>query len=128
MAVVDLSSSSPSTGELVKQVVAEARELVTLEVRIAEAELREELAQTRRAAFASGLAYGVVLLALGACVVAVILAVGATVVAALLVAAALAVLAAIAVAVAWTSAPKSLLGHARANVRRDAAVLREHVT
>ncbi len=128
MPVVDLSSSSPSTGELVKQVLAEARELITLEVRIAQAEVREELVRTQRAAVAFGLACGVVLLALGAFVVAIILAFGGTVLAALLVGAALAVLGAVCVALAWSQVPKSVLDHTRAHVRQDAAVLREHVT
>jgi uncharacterized membrane protein YqjE len=128
MAVVDLSSSEPTTGELVKQALVEARELVTLEVRIARAEAREELERTTRAAVAFGIAFGFVLLALSAFVVAVILAFGGTVIAALLVGAALAVLGAIAVAIAMASVPKSVLGRTRAHVKQDATVLREHVT
>jgi uncharacterized membrane protein YqjE len=128
MAVVDLSSSAPTTGELVKQVLVEARELVTLEVRIAKAELREELERTTRAAIAFGIAFGFVVLALAAFVVAVILAFGGTVVAALLVGAALSVLGAVAVGVAVASVPKSVLDRTRAQVKQDAAVLREHVT
>lgn len=128
MAVVDLSSSAPTTGELVKDVLVEARELVTLEVRIARAELREEFDRTRRAAVALGIASGVVLLALGAFVTAAILAFGATVLAAVLVGAALGVLGGVAVGVALTSLPKSVLGRTRTHLKEDAAVLREHVT
>jgi uncharacterized membrane protein YqjE len=128
MAVVDLSSSAPTTGELVKQVLVEARELVSLEVRIAKAELREELEKTTRAALTFGIAFGFVLLALSAFVVALILAFGGTVLAALLVGAALAVVAAVAVAIAVASVPKSILGRTRAHMKEDAAVLREHVT
>jgi uncharacterized membrane protein YqjE len=128
MAVVDLSSSAPTTSELVKQVLVEARELVTLEVRIARAELREELERTRRAAIAFGVAFSVVLLALAAFVVALILAFGGTVLAALLVGAALSVVGAIAVGIAVASVPKSVLDRTRAHVKQDATVLREHVT
>lgn len=128
MAVVDLSSSAPTTGELVKQALVEARELVTLEVRIARAEAREELERTTRAVVAFSIAFGFVLLALSAFLVAVILAFGGTVLAAMLVGAALAVLAAIAVGIAVASVPKSVFGRTRAHVKQDATVLREHVT
>jgi len=128
MPVVDLSSSAPTTGELVKHILVEARELVTLEVRIAKAELHEEFERTKRVAMIFGIAFGFVVLALSAFVVAAILAFGGTVIAALLVGAVLAALAAVAVAVAVASVPKSVLGHTRANMKQDAAVLREHVT
>lgn len=128
MPVVDLSASSAPTAELLKQVLTEARELVTLEMRAGQAELREELARTRNAAIAFGLAFGVIVLSLGAFLVAVILAFGGTVLAALLVGAALAVLGAIGVGIAFASLPKSVLGNTRDHVRQDAVVLKEHVT
>jgi uncharacterized membrane protein YqjE len=127
MPVADSLLESASTPELAKRALIEARELVELEVRIAKEELREDLAEAVRAAIAAALAIGIAMLVLGALVVAVILALGGTVVAALMVAAALAVLAIVSMALAYASAPKSLLGKTRKHLKDDRTALKEHV-
>lgn len=127
MPVVQPPPETLSTPDLVKQVLTEARDLVELEVRMAKAELREDLSEAKRAAIAGGLAVGIAMLVIAALLVAVIFALGGTVVAALIVAAALAALAAVSIAVAYATAPKSLLGKTREHLKTDASELKEHV-
>ena len=128
MPEVQSPAGAVPTAELIRQALTEARELATLEVRIAKEELREELAEAQHAAIAGALAIAVALLVLVALVVAVILALGGTVGAALIVAAALAGLAVVSVIVAYAAAPKSLLAKTRQHLKKDAAELKEHVT
>ena len=123
----DAHRASPdSTTDLVKRTLAEARELVQLEVQIAKQELREDLIQTEKAAIAGAVALVLLLLALAALVVAVIVALGGTVLAAALVGAGFIVLAAGAVALAYALAPKSPLGRTRRRLKEDVNRLKEH--
>jgi uncharacterized membrane protein YqjE len=127
MPVVESASESLPTPDLVKRALAEARELVELEVRLAKAELREDLVEAKRAAVAGALAIGIALLVVDALLVAVILALGGTVAAALIVAAALAALVVVSAAVAYAAAPKTLLGKTREHLKTDATELKERV-
>ena len=127
MAAVQMPSESVPTAELLRQTLDEARKLVTLEVRIAREELKQDLVEAKRAAIAGALALGMALLVLGALVVALILALGGTAGAALSVAAALAALTAFSVAFAYSAAPKSLLGKTRQHLKEDANEIKEHV-
>jgi uncharacterized membrane protein YqjE len=127
MPVVQAPPDAVPTVDLVTQVLAEARELVELEVRSAKQELREDLAEATRAVIAAALAIAIGLLVLAALVVAVIIALGGTVAAALIVAAALAALAVISLAVAYAAAPKTLLGKTRQHLKDDVSALKEHV-
>lgn len=113
--------------ELLAQALSEARELVSLEVRLAKAELKEEIARTKRAAIAGAVGTVFVTLALAALLVAVILALGGTAGTALIVAAVLAVLGAASMAIAYASAPKAVLGQTREQLKDDVEQLKEHV-
>ena len=127
MAAFETPPKSVPTADLIKQTLAEARDLVELEVRLAKEELKADVVEAKRAAIAGALGLGILLLLLGALVVAVILALGGTVGAALIVSAGLALLAATSVAVAYAIAPKSLLGKTRRHLKQDATELKEHV-
>ncbi|HYJ09982.1 MAG TPA: phage holin family protein [Polyangiaceae bacterium] len=116
----------PSTVELAKQALGDARELVQLEVRLARAELLEELAGVKRAAIAGLLGFACVLLAFSALVIALVLALGGTAGVALAVAAGFLVLGAGLGAFAYASAPHSILDRSRSHVKRDISELKEH--
>lgn len=115
------------TSDLLKQTLAEARELVQLEVRIAKEELKEEVVRVKKAAITGGVALVLLFAGLSGFVVALILAFGGTVVAALLVAGALLVLGAGAGVLAYSMVPKSPLSHTRQNLKDDVNQLKEHV-
>lgn len=117
----------PTTVELAKQALVDARQLVQLEVKLARAELIEEFAAAKRAAIAFALAFAFALLALSTLVVALVLAIGGTPVAALAVAAALAALGAGAGAFAYATMPHSILDRTRRHVKDDINQLKEHV-
>jgi uncharacterized membrane protein YqjE len=121
----DALENAPTT-DVVKQALAETRELLQLDLRIAKQELREDLLQVKKAAIAGALAFVFVLLALTALVVAVILAAGASVAAALVTAAILLVLGGAAGALAYALAPKSPLGRTRQRLKDDLNQLKEH--
>jgi uncharacterized membrane protein YqjE len=121
------AAKSASTSELVAGALNEARELAKLEVRIAVAELKEELVQAKRAAIAAGVGAAAGVLALAALLIALVLALGGTVVVALILAGALAVIAAVSFGLAYASAPKSVLKHTRGQLKDDFSSLKEHV-
>ncbi len=123
----DATAKSAPTSELLAGALAEARELVKLEVRIAKAELKEELAEAKRAAIAAGVAAASGLLTLTALLVAAILALGGTAAVALIAAGALAAVAVTSIAAAYASAPKTVLGHTREHLKDDISSLKEHV-
>jgi uncharacterized membrane protein YqjE len=115
-----------STVDLVKATVAEARELVQLEVRIAREELKAELQRVKRAAIVAGLATTSAFLFFASLVVALILVLGATLEAALWVGLGFAVIAAALGAVAYATLPKSFLPHTRRHLMNDLNELKEH--
>ncbi len=125
--ISDANAGSVPTSELLAQALAEARELAQLEIRIAKAELKEELGQAKRAAIAGSIGAAFALLTFAALLVAGILALGGTAVTALLVAAGLAVVAAAGIALAYASVPKKVLGRTREHLKDDAATLKEHL-
>lgn len=124
---VRAAAGATPASELLAQALSEARELVTLEVRLAKAELKEEIAGAKRAALAGAVGGVFVTLALAALLVAVILALGGTAAIALIVAAVLAVLGAASIAIAYASAPKAVLEHTREQLKGDVEQLKEHV-
>jgi uncharacterized membrane protein YqjE len=116
----------PTTVDLAKQALGDARELVQLEVRLARAELLEELASVKRAAVAGLLGFAFVLLAFSALVMALVLALGGTAGAALAVAAGFLVLGAALGAFAYAALPRSILDRSRRHLKRDISELKEH--
>ena len=125
--VDDAVRGSASARELVAQVLSEAKELVRLEVRLARAELKDEIRRAKRAAVAGAIGAVFVILTLAILLVAVVLALGGTAIAALVVAAALAVLGATSLGLAYASMPKQVLEHTREQMKEDVEHLKEHV-
>lgn len=125
--VVDPKQHSPSTPELVKQVLADARELIALEARLAVQEARTEMLQIKQAAIVMAVAVVLGLLSIGTLLLAVVLALGGTPLDALIVAAALLVCAGIGAAYAYAVVPKRPLQKTRERLRLDANELKEHI-
>ena len=116
-----------STVDLVREALDEAKELVRLEVEIAKDEVKQEVAQTKKAAIGFGvaLAFGLVVLSLLA--VAIVLAVGGTAVGALIVASVFLVLGGVAGYLGYSMIPKKPLDKTINRVKRDVNQLKEHI-
>jgi uncharacterized membrane protein YqjE len=116
-----------STVDLVKEALDEAKELVRLEVEIAKDEVKQEVAQTKKAAIGFGVALAFALVVLSLLAVAIVLAVGGTAGAALAVAAVFLVLGGIAGYVGYSMIPKKPLDKTLSRVKRDVNQLKEHI-
>jgi uncharacterized membrane protein YqjE len=125
--VIDPMQKSSSTPELVKQVLNDARELITLEARLAVQEARTEVLQIKQAAIVASIALALVLLSVGTLLLAVVLALGGTAIDALIVAAVLLVGAGVSAAYAYAVVPKKPLQKTRERLQADANQLKEHV-
>jgi uncharacterized membrane protein YqjE len=124
--IVDPALEQVSTVELAKQALAEAKELIDLEIQLAKVEARAELKRVRNAAIAAGVAFTLLLLGLGALVTALILALGVGAIYALAVAGALLLAGGIASAYAYSTVPKDPLDQTRERLKDDIKRLREH--
>jgi uncharacterized membrane protein YqjE len=124
----NIQSELPDTPipELVTQVLADARELITLEVRLATEEARSELLQAKTAAIAGAAAFSLALLGLGTLLVALILALGGLALHALIVGGVLLVAAGGTAAYAYGCIPKKPLEKTRGRLKEDVARLKEH--
>lgn len=116
-----------STVDLVKEALDEAKELIRLEVEIAKDEVKQEVAQTKRAAIGFGVALAFALVVLSLLAVAIVLAVGGTAVAALAVAGVFLVLGGVAGYLGYTMIPKKPLDKTMNRVKRDVNQLKEHI-
>jgi uncharacterized membrane protein YqjE len=116
-----------STVDLVREALDEAKELVRLEVEIAKDEVKQEVAQAKKAAIGFGVALAFALVVLSLVAVAIVLAVGGTAGAALIVAAVFLVLGGIAGYVGYTMVPKKPLDTTMTRVKRDVNQLKEHI-
>jgi len=125
--IENAARGEPPASELVAQALSDARELVRLEIRMAKAELKEEISRTKRAAILGAIGGVFVILALATLLIAVVLALGGTAVTALVVAAVLAGLGLASIAVAYASVPKTVLGQTREHLKGDVEQLKEHV-
>lgn len=124
--IVDPTLDQTSTVELAKLALAEAKELIELEIQLAKVEARAELKRVKSAAIAAGVAFTLVLLGLSALVTALILALGVAAIYALAVGGALLLLGGIASAYAYSSVPKAPLDQTRERLKDDIKRLREH--
>ncbi|HMA97259.1 MAG TPA: phage holin family protein [Polyangiaceae bacterium] len=124
---IDPLDRNSTTPELVKEVLADARELLTLEVRMAVDEAREEVLRVKRAAIAGAVAVVLVLLGAVALLVALILALGGAPWHALAVGGVLLLLACGGAAYAYSIVPKNPLAKTRERLRQSANQLKEHV-
>jgi uncharacterized membrane protein YqjE len=116
-----------STVDLVKEALDEAKELVRLEVEIAKSEVKQEVAQTKKAAIGFGIALAFALVVLSLLAVAIVLAVGGTALAALAVAGVFLVLGGIAGYLGYTMIPKKPMDKTLNRVKRDVNQLKEHI-
>ena len=117
-----------STPELLRQTLDETKELVRLEVRLAQAELREDVSQLKWAGILLALAGALFIVALAMFNVAIVLALGGTVSAALIVASS--GLAAVVVVgfIGYQRLPKVPLERTRSRLKTDVRALKEQVT
>ena len=118
----------PSTPELLREALGDSRELVRLEMRLAQEELREDVRRIKFAAILLAIAAALFIVALAMFDLAVVLALGGTVSAALIVA--FIVLAEVAILGLWgyRKLPKVPLERTRSRLAMDVQALKEQVT
>lgn len=116
-----------STPELVKQVLGDARELMSLEVRLAVQEAQSEVLQLKQAAIVAGISAALTLLGVGTLLLAIVLALGGTPLDALIVSAVLLLGAGIGAFYAYSVVPKTPLAKTRQRLKNDVTHLKEHV-
>lgn len=116
-----------STTELIREAIEETRQLVKLEVELAKDEVREELADAKRAAVMFGVAAVAALLAAAMLFVALALAIFPGPVPALGIGGALILTAAVLGFVAWKRTPKKPLKRTQQRLETDARVLKEGI-
>jgi hypothetical protein len=116
-----------TTGELIRDALDEAKELVKLEVELAKAEVMQEVAAAKKAAigFAIGAVFGVISLSLFA--MALVLALGGTALLALGVAFGALFLCAVGAGYGWSVLPRKPLPKTRRRVEGDVRQLKEHL-
>jgi len=124
----DAALATAPTGEIARQLMAETRELIQLEVRLAKAEAKAELGRALGAVIAGAVAMALLLLGLSALLMALVLALGDGAVGALVIGLVLLALAAGAAAYAYLSLPKSFLSQTRDRLKDDLNRLKEHAT
>jgi hypothetical protein len=116
-----------STVDLVKEVFDEAKELVRLEVEIAKDEVKQEVAQAKKAAIGFGVAFVFTVVAVCLLAVALVLAAGATAVVALAVAGGFLVLGGIAGYLGFSMIPKKPLDKTVHRAMSNVNQLKEHI-
>jgi len=116
-----------STGELLKEAIDEAKELVRVEVQLAKDEVKREVKEARSAAIGFAVAGACSMLALTMLAVALVLAIGGTVLAALIVAGGFLVVCGVAAVVGWSFVPKKLMASTRRRLVTDVNQMKEHV-
>ena len=121
------SLEEASTADLVREAMNEARELVRLEVELAKEEVKEELAQVKRAAIVFGIAAGAAVITLSLLAVALVLALGGTALAAVAVAAGFLVVAGASGYAGRGMLPRSPLEKTRNRLQTDMNQLKEHI-
>jgi uncharacterized membrane protein YqjE len=124
----EFSTPELSTPELLRQVVDESKELVRLEVKLAQEELREDVRKLKWAGILLAIAVALFIVALAMFDLAVVIALGGTVNAALIVA--FIVLAEVAVIgfIGYRQLPKVPLERTRSRLATDVRALKEQVT
>ena len=126
MHTVEMQGDVPVTN-LVKDAIAEGRELVKLEVAIAKTELRTEVARAKRSAIFFGAALVFAIVGLSMLFVALALFIAVSAVPALVIGAVLLVAAAIAGVVGYKAIPKKPLDHTKRRLETDLHLLKERV-
>ena len=116
------------TGDLIQEALDETRRLVQLEVSLAHAEVRKEVARAKTGAIAFAIAVTVGIAALTMFLVAIPLAFGASAGAACMVAGILILVSGAAGIVGWKTLPKQLMGTTRSRLESDYNQLKERIT
>jgi uncharacterized membrane protein YqjE len=116
------------TAELVRRALEETKELVRLEVKLAQDELRQDVLRVKRTALFAGLAAFFMVLLVSTLLVALILALGGSPVHALFVAAILLGLTVALGLAAYKAFPSNPLGRTRQRLSADVKQLKEHVS
>lgn len=132
VATINQRASAPtldavSSTELLRQVMAETKELVVVEARLAKDEVLADVRQLESAAILGGVALTFALLAFSALVMALVLALGATALVALMVAAVLLLVASVAGGLAYGRLPKPLLARTRERLETDVRQIERHI-
>lgn len=122
-----LALEEASTGDLIREALDEAKELVKIEIALAKTEVEQEIQQAKRAAIGFGIAAGAAMVALSVLAVALVLALGGTALMALLVGGMLAVVAGVSGFLAYTMLPLKPLERTRRRLKTDLNQLKEHV-
>ncbi|WP_394822026.1 phage holin family protein [Pendulispora albinea] len=117
------------TGELIKQALEDARELVRIEVGLAKEEARDQLKSVKRAAIAAGIALAATLLFLSTATMALVLGLqgGGGGAIALAVAGVYLVVAVVAGGLAYRFIPKEPAGETRRRIEGEIKKLKEHI-
>lgn len=116
-----------ATADLVKETIAEAKELVKLEVELAKNEMKEEVKQLEHSAIGFGIGAVFALVFLSMIAVAIVLALGGTALAAIGVGIAFLILGAIAAYLGYAALPKKPLDKTRRRLESDVHQLKEHI-
>jgi uncharacterized membrane protein YqjE len=115
------------TGELMRQILEETKELVRIESKLARDELRADVVQLESAAKFGGVALVLGSLTLSTLVVTVILALGGGALVALLCSVVLLLGASVTAFIAYQKVPKPPLARTRDRLKSDVTQLREHI-
>jgi uncharacterized membrane protein YqjE len=115
------------TGELMRQVLDETKELVRIETRLARDELEGDLRQLESAAMFGGAALLLGILSLSTLAMAIVLALGGAASIAFLLAALLLLGGSVLALLAYRRAPKPPLARTRARLKSDVTQLKEHI-
>jgi len=124
---MNVDESQKSTADLVKEAVAEAKELVRIEVELAKVEARGEVRALGGAAAVFGVGAAAMIVCLALLGVAIVLAIGGTAVAALIVAACFFLLAAMCAGIGYALVPKKPMEQTRERALIDVHRIRERV-
>jgi hypothetical protein len=122
-----LALEEASTADLVSEALDEAKELIRIEVEIARTEVTREIAQTKKAAVAFGIAHAAGIIVICLLAVALVLALGGTAVIALAVAGLFLVIGGVAAFIGYALLPKKPLEHVRERLKSDVNQLKEHI-
>ena len=126
---VTVQNSNPlPTAELVRRALEETKELVRLEVKLAQDEMRQDVLRLKRTALLAAVGALFLLLVVSTLVVALVLALGGSPGNALFVAAVLLGLTVALGLAAYKSFPSNPLGRTRQRLRADVKQLKEHVS
>ncbi len=116
-----------STGDLIKEALAEAQNLVRLEVKLAKEDVKTEVKSASRAAIGFGIAVASSLMMMTMLAVALVLAIGPSPWAALLIAGGFMVVCAVAAVIGYTQIPKNPLARTLNRMESDVNQMKEHI-